>query len=136
RNMPKVQHIFRIEKFLLHGWNEICAAGQDADFIWMVGQQSERFFQSAGQQQLELGKAQSSPPASNRASFRAGSSACLFGPLPLNHNEPPCSRNASGEVGSIPSVKLIGLAFFFARNAASTRSGVNGASRNRTPTAS
>ena len=36
----------------------------------------------------------------------------------------------------MPSVKLIGLAFFFARSAASTRSGVNGDSCSRTPTAS
>src|SRR5205085_11899052 len=108
RNTPEVQHVVRVEEFLLHGRNEICAAGQHASVIGMLGQQSESFFQSARAEQLELRKAQSSPRASDRSSLREGSSACRFGPLPLNHNEPPCSRNASGEVGSIPSVKLIG----------------------------
>src|SRR6266700_4368231 len=69
--------------------------------------------------------------------LREGSSSCRFGPLPLNHSEPPCSRNVTGSDGSAPLV--ISKAFFvafFDRKAASTRSGVNGASRRRTPTAS
>src|SRR5438270_2158633 len=66
-----------------------------------------------------------------------GSSACRCGPLPLNHNDPPCSRKAVGATGSSP--RVISSAFFsecFALIAANTRSGVNGASRSRTPTAS
>src|SRR5258707_1364971 len=68
---------------------------------------------------------------------RDGSSSCLCGPLPLNHNDPPCSRNVVGATGSAP--RVISSDFFppcFALSAASTRSGVNGASRSRTPTAS
>src|SRR6266567_9465287 len=68
--------------------------------------------------------------------FRDGSISCRSGPLPLNHKAPPCSRNRVGAVGSTPSVRFSGLAFFFARKAASTRSGVNGTSCKRTPTAS
>src|SRR5260221_4326899 len=36
--------------------------------------------------------------------LRDGSSSCLCGPLPLNHNDPPCSRNVVGATASAPAV--------------------------------
>src|ERR1700758_5264256 len=67
---------------------------------------------------------------------RAGSRGWRMGPLPRKQSAPPCSRKCVGEVGSTPSVRFMALAFFLARNAARMRSGVNGASRKRMPTAS
>ena len=85
--------------------------------------------------QFELRQAQSSPPASRGAHAVKDPAPCRSGPFPLNQSEPPCSRNPDGFVGSMPSVKLIGLAFCFAR---SVRHPLRGKRRfmHRTPTAS
>src|SRR6266550_4007840 len=58
------------------------------------------------------------------------------GPLPSKHNAPPCSRKRIGAIGSTPSVRLRLFSDLCVRSAASTRSGVNGASCKRIPTAS
>src|SRR5690348_4953043 len=97
----------------------------------MFAEMLQHFLHGSRPEQLELRQAQSAPPVARRA----GSKRCRSGPLPLNHNEPPCSRNRSGEVGSMPSVRFRAFAFFFARRAASTLSGVNGDSCRRMPTA-
>src|ERR1700733_6164044 len=94
------------------------------------------FLHGARAQQLELRETQSSPPAGTAVSRRDGSSGWRSGPLPRYQSDPPCSRNLVGEVGSTPSVRLIAFAFFLAHKAESTRSGVNGDSCRRTPTAS
>src|SRR5579864_7251618 len=102
----------------------------------MLPQVAYCFFGGAWAQQFEFREAQSALPAAAGVSRREGSSACRSGPFPLKQSEPPCSRKRVGEVGSTPSVKFSAFAFFLARSAARTLSGVNGDSCRRTPTAS
>src|SRR5437868_715356 len=136
RDVADVEHVLRLKEPLPHGWNQIGPAGQHTDIASMLRQVAYCLFQRLRAQQLEFRQAQSSPLDSAAASLRAGSSGCRSGPLPRNQSAPPCSRKRVGAVGSTPSVRFIGLAFLRARNAAKTRSGVNGASRSRIPTAS
>ena len=113
RNMTNVEHILRLEQLLAHRGNQIGPAGKHTNVVGMLREQTDRLFHGTRpQQQLEFRKAQSSPPISAVAFCRAGSSGCRSGPLPRNHSAPPCSRKRVGAVGSTPSVRLIGLAFF------------------------
>src|SRR5712692_313640 len=146
----QVENVLRFKKLLSHRGNHISAPSDNADgnvpgrrgrvtrahTSGIRGQELNCFWYAPGTQQLELWKAQSAPPADAGASWRAGSSTCRSGPLPLKQSAPPCSRKRSGAVGSTPSVRFNALAFLLARSAASTRSGVKGHSCSRTPTAS
>src|SRR5580765_7384714 len=132
--MANVKHRLRFEQFLPHGRNHVSAAGQHADCLGLLAEQTDGFFYAARSQQFEFRETQSAPPSAT-VERRDGSSACRSGPLPLNHNDPPCSRKRTGDVGSTPSVRFSVFALFFARRAASTRSGVKGDSCKRTPTA-
>src|SRR5664280_1923108 len=134
----QVENVWRREQLLLHRRQQVGTARNHFYLAVILRHQRHGFVESLGAQQLEGGKAHSPPPAGDPAFVpcRAESSGCRIGPLPRNHNEPPCSRNFSGAVGSTDSVISILFIPFFARSAASTRSGVNGASRKRTPTAS
>src|SRR5664280_922336 len=134
----QVENEWRREQLLLHRRQQVGTARNHFHLAVILRHQRHGFIKSLGAQQLEAGKAQSPPLAGDPAFVpcRAGSSGCRIRPLPRNHSEPPCSRNFSGAVGSTDSVISILFIPFFARSAASTRSGVNGASRKRTPTAS
>src|SRR5215471_17163113 len=136
RNMAKVEHELGFEQLLPHGWNKVGPARQDSNVVAVLCEIADRLFELTRAQQFELREAQSSPPAIAAVSRLDGSSSCRIGPFPLNQSDPPCSRKRAGAVGSMPSVRFKDLAFFFARSAASTRSGVNGDSCRRTPTAS
>src|SRR5437868_10839609 len=120
-----VQHILWLKEFLPQGWNQIRATRQHLNVCGVLCQKFDGLFNFARPQQTKRGQTQSSPPAAGWPA-REGSSACLRGPLPRNHKAPPCSRRRCGLVGSTPSVRFSFLACFFARNAASTRSGVKG----------
>src|SRR2546421_3933847 len=122
------------EKSLAHGRKQVGAAGEDADVVSLVAQECEDIGKRSRASELEFRETHCSPLVGEGA--RLISFPWRIWPLPLNQSEPPCSRNFTGEVGSTPSVKFRGLAFFFARNAESTRSGVNGDSCKRIPTAS
>src|ERR1700686_1833546 len=126
RDSAKVEHVLRLEKLLPHGGNQIRAASQHAKVPRMLAQVADRFFDAVRPQQLEFWQAQSAPPVAEGGERREGSSACRSGPFPLKQSAPPCSRKCVGEVGSTPSVRFNTFAFFFARNAARTLSGVNG----------
>src|SRR5262249_19696064 len=135
-----VEHEFRLVKLLPHRGQQVGAASHDLYAPGVAVELTQSLLHGGGSKQFETRQAQSSPPVSAAGTAelrRAGSSSCRAGPLPLNHRAPPCSRKRAGAVGSTPSVRSIFLAAsFFARIAASTRSGVNGASRKRIPTAS
>src|SRR5271157_4149221 len=130
----KVDHIRRREQLLLHGRKKVRTTGDDLHLIGMLRQHFDSLGESGRTQQLKAGQTQSAPPIV--APCRAESARCLCGPLPRNHSEPPCSRKVSGCVGSTPAVISTFFAPCWVRNADKTRSGVNGASRKRTPTAS
>src|SRR5579859_57036 len=136
-----IENKLRLEEALLHRRDKICAAGEDMYLPGMGRKLLDGFSNGARTQQFESGKTQSSPPDSVSASAalvrRAGSWGCRSGPRPLWQSAPPCSRKCAGAVGSTWLVKSIFLLLdCFARSAARTRSGVNGASRSRIPTAS
>src|ERR1035437_5339281 len=134
----QVENVWRREQFLLHRRQQVGTARNHFHLAVILRHQRHGFIKSLGAQQLEAGQAHSPPPAVGPAFVpcRAGSSGCRIGPLPRNHSEPPCSRSLWGAVGSTNPVISTLFIPFFARSAASTRSGVNGASRRRTPTAS
>src|SRR5262249_8854870 len=90
--MSQVEDIFRFEKFLPHGRDEIGTTRKNANAVGIFCQVSGSFIQSTWAQQFKLWKTQSSPPASAATSRRDGSSGCRLGPLPRNQSAPPCSR--------------------------------------------
>ena len=50
-DMPDVEHEPRLKKLLSHGGYQVRAAGQDANVVGMLGQESSRFFQRMRPQQ-------------------------------------------------------------------------------------
>src|SRR5579884_2410807 len=74
RNVANIEHILRLEEFLLHRRNKVCATGDDSGITGMLLQEVDCFGDTPRVKQLELRQGQSAPPG--WASRREGSSGC------------------------------------------------------------
>ena len=87
-----VNQRLRLEQLLPHGWDQIRTACEHAYCLGLLPKQTNGFLHASRTEQFEFRETQSAPPSAT-VSRRAGSSGWRSGPLPLNHSEPPCSRN-------------------------------------------
>ena len=115
RAMPrKSSTIWRLEQLLPHRGQQVGAAGERLrTFPSCLARSAIASSSGASDAGVEL-RARLNPhlpavPVEARDRLSCRISACRFGPLPLKHSEPPCSRNFAGAVGSTPSVRFNAL---------------------------